>query len=253
MLRSLVGSEMCIRDRSTGSNRSSPMSRTVRHSGQTARKSPGNMEILFDAEIEDIGCMDKCRLCCCMECSYYDEERSYLYIRENSIEYNIAYHTCCASERCGKGYDGVVVTYFDRPPFRASRECCPVPCCCFCQTHEPKFEVLDLGTMCCCKRCPRGCPCHCCCRQRSLVIMPFETYCGCCSNRIGCCGNCCGFCGGITGNPKIYAEYAIQPKDPDAFVTVASRVMGTTSEMVQQVQVAPAPQMQVQVAPTQHR
>ena len=42
----------------------------------------------YDAELRDLDCVDKCGLWAV--CHEYDLEGSYLYLRENSIETNVA-------------------------------------------------------------------------------------------------------------------------------------------------------------------
>lgn len=173
----------------------------------------------------DLGLCDKITLfmnCC----SLYDKDRSYLYIREGSIERNIAFVKCCgAIPQIWDVQDHVYVEYFDRPPYQ--------PVCCFDPYHgtpaegvlcilgptEPKLEVVKLGCMCLCQYMD---PCMC---GSKVVLMPFEKWCLCCSNRVGCCDNNCGLCGPPTGNPKVYSPFAPQPKNPEEFVSVAKEVM----------------------------
>merc|ERR1712166_1109161 len=154
--------------------------RSSAHNGKTARANPGYISVIFDAELEGIGCCMQTRLICCHGCAIWDRDRSYLFIRENSIESNVSYKSCCGC--CSKGQDYVTVEYFDQPPYEPSCNCCPFPFCCCCERYEPKIEVVDHGCMCCCMRCPVGLCCACCCHQRSVVIMPFEKFCCCCTN-----------------------------------------------------------------------
>mmetsp|Transcript_82931 Transcript_82931/g.161517 ORF Transcript_82931/g.161517 Transcript_82931/m.161517 type:complete len:88 (+) Transcript_82931:408-671(+) len=73
--------------------------------------------------------------------------------------------------------------------------------------------------MCCCTYMdPFGC-------GSKVVLMPFETYCGCCSNRVGCWDNCCGLQGRADGNPKCFQPFAPQPVNKEEFVSVAAEVM----------------------------
>ena len=94
-------------------------------------------------------------------------ERSYLFLREHSLETNIAFRPClgmCGDDFCGadcRAMDAVHVQYFDRPPFDKSYFC-------FCIPHgQPVLEVVDGGFMCCCTKL------DCCGKQ--VGLMPFET------------------------------------------------------------------------------
>jgi hypothetical protein len=80
-------------------------------SGATKPLNPNSIKIFYNAEIKDISCMTKLWLCCHPSyCgSTMDIDRSYLYIRENSLEGNIATKSLC----CGK-QDVTFVDYFDR-------------------------------------------------------------------------------------------------------------------------------------------
>ena len=136
---------------------------------------------------------------------------------------------------------------------------------------EPtRHTVLRVVCMCCCMRCPSGLCFGCCCHQRSVVLMPFEKYFYCCSNRVGCCDNFCGlwyatcwastrslvFCSGdVTGNPKIFKGFEPQPKDPVMFVAHAQSVMNLVPPPGQQA-IAHVPQQvpqhsQIPPPPTQ--
>jgi hypothetical protein len=68
------------------------------------------------------------------------------------------------------------------------------------------------------------------CSNRTVGIMPFEKFpfpCCCVANRTTQCDNCCGFCGPLTGSPKVFSRIFPQPKDADAFVNVAQKLMGS--------------------------
>jgi hypothetical protein len=175
--------------------------------GSTKLIDSNNIKIYYNAEIKDISCCTKLWLCChpCYCGSTFDVERSYLYIRENSLEGNVATKSCL----CGK-QDLTFVDYFDRDPYKPSKRCLCIP-------TQPKLEVMKGGCLICCVKCS-------CCSDDSVVVMPYEKCC-CCSNRVGCCDNCCGLCGPITGNPKVTASFEPQPKDAASFVAAAQMIM----------------------------
>lgn len=88
-------------------------------------------------------------------CATFDKDRSYIYVRENSLEMNDAY-TNCGGE-CGGCFcdtqDDTSVKYFDRDPFR--RQC---GFCCFLDDSnsctmrsDPRPEVMKQGCVCCCE------------------------------------------------------------------------------------------------------
>ena len=82
-----------------------------KESGATKPLNPTSIKIFYNAQIKDISCCTKLWLCChpCYCGSTMDIDRSYLYIRENSLEGNIATKSLC----CGK-QDVTFVDYFDR-------------------------------------------------------------------------------------------------------------------------------------------
>ena len=180
--------------------------RVTQQAGSTALKSKGNMTIYYNAELKPVGCCTKVWLC--LFCRAYDNKRSYLYLRENSIETNIASNPMC----CGAPADYVSVTYFDRAPFKPYNQCL---CCC---KTDPKLEITKPGCTICCIPCT-------CCTQEKVVIMPAETLYGCCSNRVTRCDNCCGLLGLRTGAPKKVQGFEPQPKDPAQFVACAQQIM----------------------------
>jgi len=81
--------------------------------------------------------------------------------------------------------------------------------------QEPKLEVIDSGCIILCQKC---------CADESAIVMPYERFCFCCTNRVGCCDNNCGTCGPITGNPKVFSAFLPQPKNAKAFVEAAQAV-----------------------------
>lgn len=195
--------------------------RQKEHVGRTARKQEGSIGIVYDAELKDLKLGERiCLLCCSWPlCSFYDKERSYLYIRENSIESNASLKMCCG---CYRSHDKTSVQYFDRAPFRNYGYCCANDtsngCCA--SSDQPKYEIFEGGCLICCVHC---------CKKEKAVIMPWETFpfpCCCCVNRVNCCNNCCGCCGPPTGNPKCYSTIFPEPKNAKGFVSASEGVMG---------------------------
>ena len=86
--------------------------RTSKQEGATKLANPNFISIKYNAEIEDPSCCFKCVACCgCLPvytgvcplappCSYFDKERSYLYIREGSLEANTSLDNHCAPICC---------------------------------------------------------------------------------------------------------------------------------------------------------
>lgn len=201
--------------------------RLTPHSGKTYRQDPDSIKIVFDAELADLSLGQRVSLFCCMCFSFYDKERSYLYLRENSLESNTSVKCCCG---LASSYDHINVNYFDRSPY--SEEChpAPFPCCFLFTCEQPKIEIVDNSMLCCFAKVD---PCCC---GKQVVIMPFENFpipCCCCKNRVGCCDNCFGCCGQVTGNPKVFSPFQPQPLDAVAFVAAAQTLMtGTVSSHV---------------------
>lgn len=186
---------------------------------------PGKMAILYDAEVLPADCCTRIYLGF-MCCGIYSTERSYLRIRENSLEANTSYAKCCG--KCAVE-DDISVTYFDNGIFKRRKQMCVCYKCCpiMCTTVEPTVDVIQRGCQCCCVSCPCGLCFSGCFQQQKVVIMPYETCCMCCTNRtskaICCCGGNCyggGFPFGffdIAGNPIIYDDFNPQPKDAHEF------------------------------------
>ncbi len=80
---------------------------TVQDKG-VARKDKASIAIIYDAELKDLGLCERISLLLAC-CSIYDKKRSYLYLRENSIETNIAVAACCGFL---SDLDFTNVTYF---------------------------------------------------------------------------------------------------------------------------------------------
>ena len=89
---------------------------------------------------KDISCCTKIWLCChpCYCGSTFDKDRSYLYIRENSLEGNVATKSCLCGQK-----DFTFVDYFDRDPYKPSKHCLCIP-------TLPKLELMQGGCQICC-------------------------------------------------------------------------------------------------------
>eukprot|EP00277_Geminigera_cryophila_P036603 CAMPEP_0173108228 /NCGR_PEP_ID=MMETSP1102-20130122/42515_1 /TAXON_ID=49646 /ORGANISM="Geminigera sp., Strain Caron Lab Isolate" /LENGTH=208 /DNA_ID=CAMNT_0014006503 /DNA_START=9 /DNA_END=635 /DNA_ORIENTATION=+ len=179
--------------------------------GSTALGDLHNIKIVYNAEIRDLDCFQSLLLCW-GSCGFmkYNTKRGYLYVRENSIEMNYAL-TWCQDGPCGleSTTDYIKVWYFDAPPLKKESKCFG------CMPMEPKLEVIDSGCIILCQKC---------CADESAIVMPYERFCFCCTNRVGCCDNNCGTCGPITGNPKVFSAFLPQPKNAKAFVEAAQAV-----------------------------
>lgn len=198
--------------------------RTTPHHGKTAHRNKDSIGILIDAELKDPNCCQQVAIfshCC----SSFNKERSYLYLRENSLEYNVSFNVFCG---CCLSPDFTYVQYFDRAPYAEECTMGPPPFCC-CSVNTPKLEVIEPGCMICFQRVNL-------CGDQQMILMPFESMpvpCCCLSNRVTTCDNNCGCCGPITGNPKAYYGFFPQPTDPVGFVQVAQSVMiGVTAATV---------------------
>lgn len=189
--------------------------RVTSHSGMTHRQNQDHIKIVYDAELKNPGLFERFKLAlhCC---SIYDTKRSYLYLRENSLESNDATSLCCGA--C-PAIDYVNVSYFDQSPYKKECKPNPSPCCFLFNTDQPKLEVFTQGCLCCCV------PINC---GQKAVVMPFEhfpfPFCF-IPNRVGWWSNLCGLCGPISGNPIITSPFSPQPKDASAFVEIAQSVM----------------------------
>ena len=117
-----------------GGDRSAPQS------GSTKLANRNNINIVYNAEIKDISCCTKIWLCChpCYCGSTFDKDRSYLYIRENSLEGNVATKSCLCGQK-----DFTFVDYFDRDPYKPSKHCLCIP-------TLPKLELMQGGCQICC-------------------------------------------------------------------------------------------------------
>lgn len=164
--------------------------------GATSLRHPSAIQIIYNAEIRSFPYARQ--VCLCLMCRCYDRSRSFLYLRENSIETNEGathicgclaecildvvacplqlawdcFHlfACCFTGCSAKTFlrswypffkladDNVSLVHFGRNFFHATTE----GCCCV-QINTPKLEVMDKGCMICCVRCPPCvnivCPC----------------------------------------------------------------------------------------------
>ena len=155
-----------------------------------------------------------------------DVKRSYIYLRENSIERNVAVECLCPLPLCKK--DLVTVEYFDKIPFKRPIKKCGG----MCPSEYPRVEFMQPGYTCCGTNL-RGCGGLCetyyaQCDPDRVVVMPSEMCpCPCCcqANRITMVDNCFDLCGPVSGNPKLFYPFSPQPKDPKAFVAVCHEHM----------------------------
>jgi hypothetical protein len=198
--------------------------RTQKQAGATYLKHVDRIMIVSNPDIrENLGCIGDCcaRIFCCGYA--FSSERSYIYVRENSIETNFGLEGCCFTETCCTPIDNSNVQYFDQPPFVL------YPCC-GCNKGEPQFSVLEPGCMCCCVKCSAENGCGCCFGEKLATITPFDTYCCCCSNYATNSSNCYGCFGPITGNPYNYKTLFPQPNtgdDVEIFVATAAKALDT--------------------------
>ena len=208
--------------------------RTSKQEGATKLANPNFISIKYNAEIEDPSCCFKCVACCgCLPvysigfipvacapvCSYFDKERSYLYIREGSLEANTSLDNHCAPICCCCTFDdNVYVHYLDRAPYAIKGCLCPA---------VPKLEIYDPACMLCCVKFD----CECCFGPKQVVIMPYEECCLCCPNRTCWCHNCFGCCGQPDGNPIYYSSFYPQPKNAEAFVAQAKQIIPVAQRM----------------------
>eukprot|EP00040_Diaphanoeca_grandis_P008228 m.44445 g.44445 ORF g.44445 m.44445 type:complete len:327 (+) comp19680_c0_seq1:138-1118(+) len=95
--------------------------RTQPYSGGVCRKAAHKIDILKDFEVVEGCCQPYCVSTAPCLCPSFDAERGYVFVRENSVEFNYAlkYACCLASEDHVKGL------YFDTLPFRGTL-CCHV-------------------------------------------------------------------------------------------------------------------------------
>ena len=128
--------------------------------GRVARRNQNAIGIVYDTPLYNPccgGCMYVCYPCCCLGwpfCSRIDLDRSYIYLRENSIESNLATKHCVLC--CAWSQDRVTTYYYDKAPFAPS--CCKfmLPFGCY-PTTDPQVTVKDMGCLICCINCTPPC------------------------------------------------------------------------------------------------
>ena len=224
------GTTPTIDDVDSGSSYTVGGDRKMRHKELTAYDPDQNL-LVYDAELRELTMWDNFKLffiprlhfnplfaacggayVCCFH--IYDMKRSYLYVRQNSIESNVVAVPCCGLFGSD---DSVSVTYFDREPFRR-RGCCRTDYCV--PKDQPSFANFTGGCLCC------G---YICCERSRVAMKPFDwmpcPLC-CCENEVKRWQNCCDLCGPISGNPCVYASFAPQPLNSQQFVSVANETMG---------------------------
>lgn len=173
--------------------------RTTPHGGCTAHG-----KIVYDAEIADLKCCEKFSLM--LTCMHMRKERTYLMVRQNSIESNFSIACCCGP--CEQDFDFPQIMYFDNGVFK--RPSFPQSCCFF---GNPAVAVAKTGCVICCIPCET---------DKLAVISPFEQMC--------CFPNvsektCFGFCGPLPNVPKISFPFKPQPANVDAFVEICKKTM----------------------------
>ena len=135
---------------------------------------PDAIGLVLNAEIRDASCCTKAWLLCKC-CAVFDQSRSYLYVRENSVESNVAYSLCCglltpappspledwaglkmsspspSPSPATCQYDDVSVAYFDRGSYQPWNQCL------FCLPTDPTVQAAKFGCNLCCV--PLECTC----------------------------------------------------------------------------------------------
>jgi hypothetical protein len=161
-------------------------------------------KIVYDAEIADLRCCEKLSLM--LYCMHLRKDRTYLLVRQNSIESNFSVGCCCGP--CEQDFDFPNIMYFDNGVFK--RATFPQSCCVF---GLPSVVVSKTGCMCCCMPCET---------DKLAVISPFDQTC--------CCPNvsekrCMGFCGPLPNVPLISFPLKPQPANVDAFVEICKKTI----------------------------
>lgn len=183
-------------------------------SGAVGLEDPRQIKMIMNAEVKPLNCCGKISACLCC-CSSFDLERSYLYVRENSIESNFALSPCCGC--CGIEWDHIRVTYFDRPPYAV---CCADQCCENCCAGRQEVRIVDSGCMLCCMKC--------CSEEWVSVATPKVPFpCCCVPNEVNALMNLCGLCGCVSGNPCSKTVTFPQPMDAQTYMTAVNSVLGS--------------------------
>lgn len=191
------------------------------------RKDPKQCRIVYDAEVQPKLDILSWAYVSFYHCACYNSQRSYLHLRENSIESNLSVRTCCG---CGGFKDITNVHYFDSGPYGKGLKqmwCGCIPCCCM--VGQPKLTTAELGCF------FFGMKCDPFLRDgKQLVYMPFE-QCPlplCCISNItgkgafpGPFDNCFGWFGPYTGQPRIFSHVLPQPLIAAEFDAFAQQVM----------------------------
>ena len=195
--------------------------RTSAQKGATRLSDPSHIKIWYNAELAEPTCCTKYQLC--MAGFAFDNERSYMYLREGAMETNHVNKCCIKSlEACTPTTDCISIAYFDKPPFTKYKLFCG--CCSF----DPRIEKVDNTYLICCQKVT----CHQACYGGDYMsFVPLDTFCCCFPNKVNWCCNYCGLCGSPDGNPLIHIPYYMQPKDVDGFVAQCKQVMPAARAM----------------------
>eukprot|EP00622_Pseudochattonella_farcimen_P000696 FR735245.1.p1 GENE.FR735245.1~~FR735245.1.p1 ORF type:complete len:271 (+),score=28.50 FR735245.1:102-914(+) len=183
--------------------------------GAVALKNPTQLGLVMNAEVMDLRCLSKAVLCICC-CAQFDLKRSYLYIRENSLEQN-----CAAKQMCCGKTDNISVQYFDRPPFKSY----PLNNC---FRGAPEVHVIESGCMCCCQKVllPKG---PCCVSKVYVIATPQQGFpCCCFSYKVGPVPQLVRASAAVSpGNPRTYLLPQLPPKGTEKFVEGLTSVLST--------------------------
>ena len=172
--------------------------RTAKFHPGVATAASDSVKIVYNAQLDLPPDAPKC---CGIGPGGIDAERSYLYVRENSIESNVA-----TKMPDGSTVDYTSITYYDQYPFADGP---PTKCGCLnrwgpqmfcCAEVKPKVETFSYTftqTTGCCKS-----------RKvttQQAVVVPFEKACMCMSNR------------DKDGNPKLFYPFTPAPYNAAEF------------------------------------
>jgi len=191
-----------------------PGDRKTVHGGMTAHANAKYNEIVYDAEVRDPNCCIS--IIFTILCISFNKERTYLYLRENSLESNFAIEPCFGLvPEYIPAVDVGEVKYFDRYPYTK------LPCSCLC-SGEPTIELYTPGCQCFCM--PIQNPCM----DKTVVIVPYQKCCFCCDNHEA--KTCFG---GFIGNAKVAFPFGVvEPNDSEAFATAAQAVIALANANV---------------------
>lgn len=195
--------------------------RTSAQRGATRLSDPSHIKIWYNAELADPPCYLK--YVQCLQGVVFDKERSYMYLREGSMETNQV-NKCCikALESCYRQPDCISIVYFDKPPYQKYKTC--FGCCSF----DPSIEKVDNAYLICCQKVT----CHqACVGGDYMSFVPLDKFCCCFPNKVNWCCNTCGLCGSPDGNPLIHLPFPMQPKDVEGFVAQCKQVIPAARAM----------------------